>query len=253
MALPLVCLIAFPAPGGFFPMNESFKRGAREGFRLMLPMSVGLIPWAIVTGVAMRSSGLSALESMGMNLIVFAGTAQLGTLPLIASGAPLWLIVLTALVLNLRFVIFSAAIAPAFHGQSWPRRIASSYLLVDGVFILCSEKLFSSDDPQWRWGFYLVPALWCWFVWQLGALAGVLGAGVIPKDWSLEFMTTIALTVMLAPMAQLRTMMVAALVGGLGAVALRGLPLKLGVIAGIALGIAAGFAAEHWNDRRGRA
>jgi predicted branched-subunit amino acid permease len=234
-------------------MNESFKRGASEGFRLMLPMSVGLVPWAIVTGVAMRSSGLSAVESMGMNLIVFAGTAQLGTLPLIAAGAPLWLIVLTALVLNLRFVIFSAALAPAFHGQSWSRRIASGYLLVDGVFILCSERLFTSDDPQWRWGFYVVPALWCWLVWQFGALAGVLGAGVIPKDWSLEFMTTIALTVMLVPMALLRTMMVAALVGGLGAVALRGLPLKLGVIAGIALGIAAGFAAEHWTDRRGQA
>lgn len=231
-------------------MNDSFKRGAREGFRLFLPMSVGLIPWAIVTGVAMRSSGLSAIESMGMNLIVFAGTAQLGTLPLIASGAPLWLIVLTALVLNLRFVIFSAALAPAFHGQSWTRRIASSYLLVDGVFILCSERLFSTDDPQWRWGFYVAPALWCWIIWQLGGLAGVLGAGAMPKDWSLEFMTTIALTVMLVPMAQLRTMMVAALAGGLGAVALRGLPLKLGVIAGIALGIAAGFAAEHWNERR---
>ena len=233
-------------------MNESFKLGAREGFKLMLPMSVGLLPWAIVTGVAMRSIGLSPVEAMGMNLIVYAGTAQLGTLPLIASGAPLWLIWLTALVLNLRFVIFSAAIAPAFQGQSWARRIASSYLLVDGIFILCSERLFRSDDPHWRWGFFVAPAIWCWCVWQVGALFGVLGAGAIPKDWSLEFMTTIALMVMLAPMARERTMLVAAAAGGLGAVALRGLPLKLGLIAGIAVGIAAGFAAEHWSGKRER-
>jgi len=233
-------------------MNESFKRGAAEGVRLMLPLSVGLIPWALVTGVAMRSIGLSTVEAMGMNLLVFAGTAQLGTLPLIASGAPLWLIVLTALVLNLRFVIFSAALAPYFERQSWARRVASSYLLVDMVFVICVEHLKKSDDPQWRWGFFVVPALWTWLVWQIGALAGVLGADVIPQDWSLEFMATIALMVMLVPMARQRAMLVAALVGGLGAVLLRGMPLRLGVVAGIALGIAAGFAAEHWTHTRSR-
>lgn len=234
-------------------MNDSFKRGAVEGFRLMLPMSVGLIPWAIVTGVAMRSIGLSPIESMGMNLMVYAGTAQLGTLPLIAAGAPLWLIMLTALVLNLRFVIFSAALAPAFHGKPWSRRVLSSYLLVDGLFVLCSDRLLRADDEHWRWGFYIAPGAWCWCLWQLGVVAGVLGAEVIPTDWSLEFMTTIALMVMLVPMVKERAMLVAALAGGLGAVLMRGLPLRLGLIAGIAIGIAAGFAAEHWSRKGGRA
>ena len=90
-------------------MESAFRRGAREGLRDFLPISVGLLPWAMVTGIAMRSIGLSEIESLGMNLLVYAGTAQLGALPLIAAGAPLWLIMLTALALNLRFVIFSAA------------------------------------------------------------------------------------------------------------------------------------------------
>ncbi len=231
-------------------MNASFKQGAREGFRLFLPMSVGLVPWALVTGVAMRSAGLSPLEAMGMNVIVFAGTAQLGTLPLIVAGAPLWLIFATALVLNLRFVIFSAALAPAFEGQPWRRRLASSYLLVDGVFAVCTEKILQSDDPRWRWGCFIAPSVWCWVLWQSFALVGVLGAGAIPRDWSLEFMATIALMVMLVPMTQLRPMLVAAVSGGLAAVLLRGMPLKLGLIAGISVGIAAGFAAEHWDGRR---
>lgn len=230
--------------------NESFRRGAIEGWRAFLPVSVGLIPWAVVTGVAMRSIGLSPLEAMGMNIIVFAGTAQLGTLPLIAAGAPLWLLVLTALVLNLRFVIFSAALAPAFAGYSKRRRTLASYLLVDGVFAVLSERLLAADDPHWRWGCYIAPSVWCWVLWQLFALVGVLGAGVLPADWSLEFMATIALMVMLVPMSATRPMLVAALAGGLGAVLLRGLPLKLGLIAGILIGIAAGFAAEHWQQRR---
>ncbi len=231
-------------------MNDSFKAGAREGFFAFLPLSVGLVPWAIVTGVAMRSIGLSPLEAMGMNVIVFAGTAQLGTLPLIATGAPIWLIVLTALVLNLRFVIFSAAMAPVFDGQPLQRRLLSSYLLVDGVFAILSERLLKHPDKHWRWGCFIVPSVWCWALWQAFALVGVLGAGVMPSDWSLEFMATIALMVMLIPMTATRPMLVAAIAGGLGAVLLRGMPLKLGLIAGIVIGILAGFAAEHWSAPR---
>ena len=230
-------------------MNPAFRDGAREGLRTFLPISVGLMPWAVVTGIAMRSIGLSELEAMGMSLMVFAATAQLGTLPLIAGGAPLWLIFLTGLVLNLRFVIFSAAIAPVFHGQSLPRRLASSYLLTDGVFAVLSERLQKADDPHWRWGCYLVPSLYGWALWQVCVLVGVLGAGAVPRDWSLEFMATIALMVMLVPMVRTRPMLLAALVGGLGAVFLRGLPLRLGLFAAIALGIAAGFVAEHHQTR----
>lgn len=226
-------------------MESAFRRGAREGLRDFLPISVGLLPWAMVTGIAMRSIGLSEIESLGMNLLVYAGTAQLGALPLIAAGAPLWLIMLTALALNLRFVIFSAAIAPVFHDSSFARRLASSYLLVDGVFAVGADKLIKADDPHWRWGYYIVPSVYCWLLWQLCGAVGVFGAGVIPQDWSLEFMTTIALTVMMIPMLRERPMWVAALVGGLGAVLLRELPLRLGLIAGIALGIGAGFIAER--------
>lgn len=67
----------------------------------------------------------------------------------------------------------------------------------------------------------------------------------MPSGWSLEFMATIALLVMLVPMAASRPMFVAALVGGIGAVVMRGLPLKLGLIAGIVAGIVAGVVAER--------
>lgn len=231
-------------------MQESFKAGVREGFFSFLPLSVGLVPWALVTGMAMVSVGFSPVQAMGMNLMVFAGTAQLGTLPLIAAGAPLWLIVATALALNLRFVIFSAAIARGLRGVGTPTRWLAGHLLTDGVFAVCFAKLMETEDRHWRLGYYLAPGVWSWFLWQVFALVGVLMAGSIPKGWSLEFMATIALIVLLVPMAKVRPMIVAALAGGAAAVALRGLPLKLGVIVAIFAGIAAGFATEHWQTRR---
>lgn len=234
-------------------MNEEktgFRAGAHEGFKAFLPFSVGLIPWALVVGMAMTSAGFTPWQAMGMNLIVFAGTAQLGTLPLIVAAAPLWLIVATALALNLRFIIFSAAIAPGFRGISLPKRWLSGHLLTDGVFATCLDQMLRVDDPRWRLGYYLAPSLWTWVLWQAFALIGIYAAHLIPKHWSLEFMATIALLVLLAPMAKVRPMLIAALVGGASATLLRNLPLKLGVVAAICAGIAAGFAAEHWEQQK---
>jgi predicted branched-subunit amino acid permease len=231
-------------------LSPAFLSGAREGFNAFLPLSVGLIPWALVMGMAMVSIGFSPLQAMGMNIIVFAGTAQLGTLPLIAADAPVWLIITTALALNLRFVIFSAAIAPGFRGVGAPGRWLAGHVLTDGVFATCLDKLLREDDPLWRLGYYLAPALWAWLLWQVFALTGIYAAGLIPKTWSLEFMATIALITLLVPMAKVRPMLIAALVGGASATLLRNLPLRLGVVAGICVGIAAGFAAEHWEEKR---
>ena len=232
------------------PQSSHLLDGARAGFRTFLPLSVGLIPWALVVGMAMSSAGFTPLQAIGMSLIVFAGTAQLGTLPLIVAAAPLWLIGLTALALNLRFIIFSAALAPAFQGVRAPLRWLASYLLTDGVFVTCLEPLNQHSDPRWRLGFYLAPSLWAWILWQVFVLLGIYAAGVVPKAWSLEFMANIALIMLLVPMAKVRPMLVAALVGGLSATLLHDMPLRLGVVAGICLGIAAGFAAERWHGAR---
>lgn len=228
---------------------SSLRLGAREGFLSFLPMSVGLIPWALVMGMAMISAGFTPLQAMGMNVVVFAGTAQLGTLPLIVAGVPLWLIVVTALALNLRFVIFSAAIAQGFRGVGTPLRWYCGHLLTDGVFACCFEKMLKVDDPHWRLGYYLAPSLWSWGLWQVFALIGVFAAGSIPKHWSLEFMATIALLVLLVPLARQRPMLVAAISSGATAVVLRGMPLRLGLIVAIVVGICAGFGAEHWSRK----
>jgi len=234
-------------------MSPAFREGARAGFRIFLPLSIGLIPWAIVTGVALRSAGLSIVESMGMTVLVFAGVAQVGTLPLIVAGAPLWLIGLTALALNLRFVIFSAAISRGFDGIPVLKRVLAGYLLIDGIFAVCTERMLREPDRDWRLGYYFAPALWGWCLWQVFVFLGVVGAGVLPRDWSLEFMATIALMVILVPLAGNRPMLAAAICGGLASVLLRGLPLQLGVIVAIVVGILAGFLVQRLSQRRAEA
>ena len=62
----------------------------------------------------MVKGGLAVPWAIMMSLLVYAGSAQLAALPLIVAGAPLWVIVATGLITNLRFVIYSAALRPYF-------------------------------------------------------------------------------------------------------------------------------------------
>ncbi|MGI4936861.1 MAG: AzlC family ABC transporter permease, partial [Janthinobacterium lividum] len=169
---------------------------------------------------------------------------------LIVAGAPVWVIVATALILNLRFVVFSAAMAKGFRNVGTGLRWLCGYLLTDGGFIVTLDKMLSVEDRQWRLGYYLAPSILSWLIWQVFGAIGVFAAASIPKNWSLDFMATIALLVLLVPMARSRPMLVAAATGGVMAVLLRGLPLRLGVIVAIVIGIVAGFLAEAWGVKK---
>ena len=101
-------------------LDERNRRRAamREGFMAVLPILVATLTWGMVTGVAMVKSGLTENAALAMTLLVFAGSAQLSSLPLIATGSPIWLIFLAGLVVNLRFIIFGAALYPYFRDLS---------------------------------------------------------------------------------------------------------------------------------------
>ena len=87
-------------PGSPVWRHPEFRRGARE----MTGVALGIAAWGLVAGVAMVKSGLPLGLGLLMTLLVFAGSAQLAAVPLIVSGAPIWVVWATAICVNLRFV-----------------------------------------------------------------------------------------------------------------------------------------------------
>src|ERR1700712_2114026 len=103
--------------------HPEFARGARD----MTGISLGIGAWGLVTGIAMVKAGLGLPLAITMSLFVFAGSAQLASLPLIAQGAPLWVIWATAFCVNLRFIIFSAGWRPYFAALGLRHRLWGMY------------------------------------------------------------------------------------------------------------------------------
>src|SRR5690349_4298496 len=140
----------------------------------MALVTPGLAAWGLMTGVAMVKSGMSAFEVTLMALFVYAGSSQLAALPLIAAGAPMWVILATATCVNLRFIVFSAHLRPyVAHLSAWQRTLRG-YLFADlnyGLFIRrFPEPATSGDGVVAQDAYWLGNGVACWIVWASSSL-----------------------------------------------------------------------------------
>ncbi len=215
------------------------RKGVREGVRTMAPAGIAIAAWGLVTGVAMVKGGLSVTMALIMTVAVFAGSAQLAVLPLLVSGAPLPIVWATALLVNLRFVIFAAAMRGYFVSMPWKQRLLASYFNGDVGFALFVRRF--SDDPErgtpFQLGFFYGAAAVNWVSWQVSSIAGILLAGLAPTDWGLELAAVLALVAVLVPMVRRLPAIMGVVVTGVLSVALVHLPLKLGLVISVLAGV----------------
>jgi branched chain amino acid efflux pump len=225
----------------------------REGALASAPLLIGIVPWGVVAGVAMTGAGLTKAEAVAMSVLVFAGSAQLAVLPLLVVKAPLWVMYATGLVVNLRYVIYSAVLAPHFEHLSRPWRALLSYITVDGMFALLVGKYQPEEGRARKHWFYLGGSLLMWTGWQLASWAGIFAGELIPREWSLEFSATLALIAVLMPLLVDRATVCAALAAGGVALVAAKWPLNTGLLAAIGAGVVVGLAVARFarpNDGR---
>lgn len=234
------------------PRDDRERSAFWDAVRISAQTVPGLFAWGAVTGAAMVQSGLSVWQSLVMTLVVYAGSAQLAALPLIAAGAPIWMIVLTALMVNLRFVIFSAVIGPHFQHLSWSRRLWYGFLNVDLVMAFFPQRYpaHTVGKHAGKLGYFRGLIVPNWWGWQLGTLLGILLGSQIPASWGVGFAGSLALLAMTIPLVKGRPTLVGVAVAGIVAVATASWPYRLGLLAAIVLGIAAAVLAEHALEKR---
>lgn len=219
------------------------------GVRDMLGTMPGIAAWGLVTGVAMVKSGLSLPLAVFMCITVYAGSAQLAVLPLMMTGAPLWVLWFTATCVNLRFVILSTMWRGFFSHLRLRHRLWIGYFSGDVIFVAFTkrypEPIKRPEQVPYFWG----AALSNWLGWQIPSLAGIFLANEIPLEWGLGFAGVLALLGVLYSMLKDRATWVSCVVAALAAVAAFSLPLKLNILTAIAAAVAAGLLMEAAERR----
>lgn len=209
----------------------------------------GISAWGLVTGVAMVKSGMSVPLALFMTFTVFAGSAQLASLPLIAAGAPMWVIWATAFCVNLRFVIFSVQMRPFFVRFPFRYRLMLGYFTADLPYVLFQRRFKEPRVGEGQIAYFLGGTTVNWFSWQIPSVLGIVLSDAIPTDWGLQFAGVLALLGVTCSLLTDRIRWVAAVVAGGAAVAAFALPLRLNILVAIVAAVCAALAMEAAEPR----
>ena len=224
-----------------------FDRAAyRVGLRVMATPAIAIAAWGLVTGVALVESGLTIPFAILMTVTVFAGSAQLAVLPLLAAGSPLPVVWITALLVNLRFVIFSAASRSYFARLPWQQRLLAAYVNGDVGFALFMQRYGHSSQrgTAEQLGFFYATAAMNWVAWIASSIAGIYLGGVAPTSWGLKIAAVLALIAVVIPMVKRLPALAGVVVTGSLSLVTVDVPLKLGLLISMVSGVVVAIAAE---------
>ena len=222
----------------FFTMSfESDHAATKEALRLGAPTWFGIGAWGLVVGVAMIKAGLSLPQALGMTFIVFGGSAQLASLPLIGAHAPVWVIFVTALAVNLRFVIFSAILAPHFSHLPWRKRALFGFMTGDVAVGLFIQRFPDLRDMKGKLAFLKGLIFPNWLAWQVGSVIGIFLGSQVPSRWGLGVAGTLAILCVMLPLIISRAALAGVVVSGVVALLCFHFPYKLGILLAVVVGV----------------
>lgn len=218
-----------------------------DAIRSATPLFLPAIPFGLVMGVAITESAMPTAIGWSTNLFIYAGASQLATVSLAATAT--WLtLVITASVINLRHVMYSAALSPRFRDQPTWFRWVGPFLLVDQLFALSvARDELSSDD--WR-RFYLSAGIFNFIAWVTAVTVGLFVGSAIPPEWRLNAAPAIMFAGLIALGLTNRPGIVAAVTGAGVCYLALGVPNNGGILIGALSGVIAGYLADVAQDRR---
>lgn len=211
-------------------------------------MAVATFPFGLAYGVGVTAAGIDRWIGASASWTVLAGAAQLSMLSLIRSHASWVVIVLTGLVVNIRFALYSMALAPGFKEFPARWRYVLPYLMTDQTAALSLQYFNDNPDPVARRWYYLGAGALTALVWWAGTLVGITLGTAIPPSIDIAFTVPLVFVVLLVPTLIDRPGIVAALAAAVVTVATTSLPHGLSTVLGAGVGVALGAIA----DRRGR-
>ncbi|WP_442771266.1 AzlC family ABC transporter permease [Zoogloea ramigera] len=216
------------------------------------PLQLGVIPFGMLYGIGALAVGMPVWLAQLTSMLVFAGAAQLVIVQMLGAAAGALPMGLTAVLLNLRHMLYSASVAE--HVRHLPRRwrVLLAYLLTDEAYAVAILRYARpvGPGPDLRHWYFLGCGLTLWGCWQLSTALGIAFGARIPPEWDIDFAVPLTFIALLTLLVKERAGQAAALVAALAVLALAALPYRLGLVLAIVLGLLAGAAVARRGEAR---
>lgn len=153
-----------------------------------LPTVFGYIGIGIAFGVIGHAAGISTLLVALISIIIYAGSAQFITVSMLATGAPIFSIIIATFLVNSRMILMSASLAPYFKKYSILKNIQIGTLLTDESFALGMNKINHTNNRlNFEW--FNTANIIAYVTWIVSSVIGAQLGNLIgdPKTWGLDF------------------------------------------------------------------
>jgi predicted branched-subunit amino acid permease len=216
-------------------MNQSLFR---KGFIATLPIMPGVIPFGAVMGVVCSEAKLTLFQTVAMNVLAYAGAAQLAAMELMTKHAAGLVVIATGLIINIRFLLYSAALSPHLQRSSFFTKFFSAYTLTDQSYAVVSANQSELHDSSQIVRFYLGTAVCMALFWHLSVIAGYVFGNFAPASLALDYAVPLSFVALVIPTLKNRTYVLVAAFSSVTAVLLYTLPFRSGLIITALLSIA---------------
>ena len=163
----------FAQKSGHTTQKESIIRGLRVG----IPIAMGYMAVAFSLGIIAAKAGLSAPEGFLSSFFTRASAGEYGTYTLVAVQAAYAEVIAICLVVNLRYMLMSAALSQKIApGTSWVHRLLMACCVTDEIFGI-SIAHPGYTPPAYTYSAALISTLF----WASGCATGIVAGSLLPQ------------------------------------------------------------------------
>lgn len=154
-------------------MNSLFKKGLYHG----IPIALGYLSVSFGFGIMSVRLGIGVLETVIISVTNLTSAGQAAGVGIIAAGGGLVEMIMTQLVINLRYALMALSLSQKLEEKfNTPRRMIVAFGITDEIFAVSSVQN-GKIQPIYMYGLILISALG----WSLGTLLGAAAGSILPQ------------------------------------------------------------------------
>lgn len=207
-------------------------RPARPYVREAIAIGFGVGVYGVTFGVLASAAGVTFVQTATLSLLTFTGASQIALVGVLAAGGSPAAALGSGLLLAARNGVYGLALSRHLHGSRW-RRLVAAHLVIDES----TAMAVGQRDPDHVEGAFWATGLAVFVLWNTGTVLGSLSGQAIgdPGALGLDVAFPAAFLALLAPHLARRECRIAAVAGGLVALAAlpvtpAGVPVLLGAL-----------------------
>ncbi|CCQ11203.1 putative amino acid permease [Pseudoalteromonas luteoviolacea B = ATCC 29581] len=211
----------------------------------MLPLNLAVLPWGILCGSLAVQNGFTPIEAQLMSLLVFAGSAQLVAIELIAKNTPLLTLLITVFIISARHFLYGLSVRHKLVGHRLRVRLPVSFVLTDELFAFSHHP--KAYQTQARLVYALSAGFSFYVFWNIWTLIGVVAGSLLPDltNLGLDFAIAATFIALVIPSIKNKATLATVVTAGISATSFKVMGLELWLVLAALLSMSVGY----WVDK----